>query len=314
METLKKSEGEDLGLYRYLMVLAAVFWSGAFIAGKFSVEEFPVFSLTFYRFLFASIVIFGILIIKEKNWRVNKHDFLMFLLLGVVGMVGYHIFFFLALKYTSPVNASLIGSTNPIITTILSVIFLKESIKLKNIGAVLLSFLGVSLIISNGNIDVFKEFKVNIGDLLMIVAVICWAAYAIIAKKVLSKHSPLKTTSYSFLTCTLVLIPMVIIEKPWVYVPNTSLKGWLSVLYMSIFASVGGYLIHQISIKKIGPSKSSLYINLVPVFSMILAYFILGESISLLKVVAAGLIIFSVILNMGIHFPKTSKYKEKLVQ
>ncbi|SMB81671.1 Threonine/homoserine efflux transporter RhtA [Desulfonispora thiosulfatigenes DSM 11270] len=289
--------------YGYLMVIAAFFWSGAFIAGKFSVQEFPVFSLTFYRFLFASMIIFLILIKTEQNWKIGREDLKTFLILAIIGMIGYHIFFFLALKYTSPVNASLIGAINPIITTILSFIFLKEVIKIKNVVAIVLSFSGVALIITNGKWQVLKSLSFNIGDLLMIIGVICWASYAILSKKALIKYSPLKVTSYAFLFCAILLIPMVILEKPWVYIPDTSLNGWLSIFYMSFFASVIGYLIHQIAIKNIGPSRSSLYINLVPLFSMILAYFFLHESISIIKLIASLLIIIGVLINIGVFFP-----------
>jgi drug/metabolite transporter (DMT)-like permease len=286
-----------INIDKYLMIMATIFWAGAFIAGKFSVGEFPVFSLTFFRFLFATILIFAIMIKKEKDWKISKKDLPIFIALGIVGMVGYHTFFFSALKYTTATNSSLINATNPIITTILAIIFLKEKIKTKNIVSILVSFFGVILIITNGDFSVLLNFKLNFGDLLMIIAAICWASYAIISKKASYNYSPIKITSYAFLVCVVVLIPFVIMEKPWVYIPNTTTVGWISVIYMSVFASVGGYLIQQISIKKIGPSKTSLYINLVPVFSMILAFFILKESISSIKILAGLLIATGVFLN-----------------
>lgn len=296
----KSSEGillEKQKSNNFFMIIAAIFWAGAFIAGKFSVAEFPVFSLIFFRFLFASAAIFLILIKRERDWKIKREDLPIFFTLGIVGMIGYHLFFFMSLKYTSPVNASIIGATNPIITTILSTILLKEMVGFKNISSICLSFLGVVLIITDGNLQVLQNFEFNKGDLLMLVGVLCWALYAIMSKKALVKYSPLKVTSYAFLTCAILLIPFVIMEKPWVFIPNTTIKGWTSVIYMSLFASVCGYLIQQISIKKIGPSKTALYVNLVPVFSMIMAFFILHESISLIKVGAGICIILSVFIN-----------------
>jgi len=286
-----------INIDKYLMVIATIFWAGAFIAGKFSIGEFPVFSLTFFRFLFATILIFAIMIKKEENWKISKTDLPIFLALGIIGMVGYHVFFFSALKYTTATNSSLINATNPIITTILAIIFLKENIKIKNIVSILISFFGVLLIITNGDFGILLNLKLNYGDLLMVIAAICWASYGIISKKASAKYSPLKITSYAFLVCIIVLVPFVIMEKPWVYIPNTTAIGWISVMYMSVFASVGGYLIQQISIKKIGPSKTSLYINLVPVFSMILAFLILNENISFIKIFAGLFIAIGVFLN-----------------
>ncbi|WP_270940301.1 DMT family transporter [Romboutsia lituseburensis] len=295
---------------KYMMLFATIFWAGAFIAGKFSIGEFPVFSLVFFRFLIATIIIFMILIKTEENWKINKQDLKTFLVLGVVGMVGYHVFFFLSLKYTSATNSSLIGATNPIVTTMLACIFLKDKITYKNILGILISLFGVILITTNGNISVLFNMKFNIGDILMMVAVLCWATYGVLSKKVLEVYSPIKITSYAFLTCVIILIPLVILEKPWIYIPNTTFNGWMSVIYMAIFPSVGGYLIQQMSIKKIGPTKTSLFINLVPVFSMILAFCILGESISIIKIIAGILIICGICTNLIVK--KTTKKEETI--
>jgi len=290
-------QNTENGSIKILMVMAALFWAGAFIAGKLSVEEFPPVSLTFFRFLIASAVIFVILAVKERDISIKKEDLPIFLALGVIGMIGYHILFFMALKYTSPVNAALIGAINPLVTTIFSVVFLKEKIRIVNILAIMVSLSGVVLIVTNGSLDFFADMKFNVGDMLMLVAVVCWAAYAIISKRALARYSPIKVTSYAFLVCTVMLLPFLPLESPMQFLPQTTIGGWTSVVYMAIFASVGGYLIQQMSIKKMGPSKTSLYVNLVPVFSMVLAFFILGEAISAVKVAAASLIIGGVYMN-----------------
>ncbi|WXR61306.1 DMT family transporter [Peptostreptococcaceae bacterium AGR-M142] len=297
MQNLKNNSNESI-FKKYIMVIACIFWAGAFIAGKFSVKEFPVFSLTFFRFFFAVILMIPILKIKNENFKIDKNDFFTFLKLGIIGMVGYHILFFMALKFTSSGNSSLIAATNPIITTILAYIFLKEKISIKNTISICISFFGVLIIITNGDINFITNMHFNKGDIIMVFAVFCWASYSIISKNILKKYSPLKVTFYAFLFCTLFLIPFVIYENPMSYIPNTSLKGWLAVLYMSIFASLIGYLIQQISIKNIGPSKTNLYINLVPMFSMIFAYFILGEPITKIKLIAGLFIVTGVYSNM----------------
>lgn len=285
-------------LERYMMLIATVFWAGAFIAGKFSIAEFPVFSLVFFRFLIATIIIFIIMIKVEENWKITKKDLKLFVTLGVVGMIGYHVFFFLSLKYTTATNSSLIGATNPIVTTILACIFLKEKITSKSLIGIFISLFGVMLIATDGDMNILFGFKFNTGDILMIIAVFCWAAYGILSKKALEIYSPIKITSYSFLTCVILLTPFVVYEKPWAYLPNITVNGWISVIYMAIFPSVFGYLIQQMSNKKIGPTKTSLYINLVPVISMVLAFFILGESISLIKIGSGILIILGICINL----------------
>lgn len=291
----------------FLMILSSIFWAGAFIGGKIAVEEIPPFSLTFLRFFFASLLIFGIMVkYEKKNWRLKKEDYPVMIFLGVVGMVGYHILFFMALKFTTAVNASMIAAINPLLTTLLSAAFLNERLGIKRMGAIFIALCGVILTITRGDITVLKDFTVNKGDLLMLVAVCCWAIYSIVSRRVMTKYSPLILTTYSFILCALFTLPFAILEKPWVYLPNTSILGWGGVLYMAIFPSTIGYLVQQTSIKEIGPSKTAIFINLVPVFSMILSILILKEKVTTVTLLSGLLIILGVYL--------TTRFKAKEIQ
>ena len=294
---MDSSTGKKFKRNNFIMIFATIFWSGAFIAGKYSVSEFPVLSLVFFRFLFASLIIFPIMMKTEKNWKITKEDIPVFLKLGIVGMIGYHVFFFECLNYTTATNSSIIGATNPIVTTIIAAVVLKERFKIKHIGSLILSFVGVLFIITNGDISAIINFQFNKGDLIMMLAVICWSTYSVMSKKAVEKYSPIKVTAYSFLFCVIVIFPFTLLDNPMEFIPKVSPYGWMSVLYMSFFASVCGYLIQQISIKNIGPANTNMFINLNPVFSMIFAYIILGEPILLIKVIAAGFIISGVIIS-----------------
>lgn len=299
----KNTTSSPYGLFielinKNLMIIATLFFSGAFIAGKFSVAEFPVFSLTFFRFLIAAIILFVILKVRKIDLRLDIEDIPRIILLSLLGMVGYHVFFFTALKYTSSVNTSLIAAMNPIITTLMASLVLKEKVPNKAIGGILISFTGVALIVTNGSFEVIRNMSFNIGDIYMLLGIVSFSFYFIILKGIVGRIEPIKLTFYVFLFCVLLLVPMVIYEDPMSYLPDTTSSGWGSLLYMSIFASVGAYLIQQISVKRIGPAKTSLYVNLVPLFSMVMAYFILGEVITLPKVFAGAMIISGVLITL----------------
>lgn len=280
------------------MVLAALFWSGAFIAGKYAVPFIPTFTLTFMRFFFASLILCilsGAARKKEEDrFRLKKEHLPIFLFTGIVGMFGYHVFFFIALKYTTAINSSIIGAMNPIVTIVIAALFLRNKIPAKQIAGILLSFFGVLLTITGADVETLVQLDFNRGDLWMAAAVICWAAYGVFSKSKGAGIPPFWLTYYSFLVCTLILIPFVIWEKPWQLLAQAPPQAWMAVLYMSIFASVAGYMIQQIAIKQIGPSKTSIFINLVPVFSMVLATLILGEALAPIKLATAGIIILGV--------------------
>lgn len=296
-----------------LMVLTSFFWASAFIAGKFGVKEFSPVALTFFRFLFASIIIFFLMVkYEKKDWHIKKGDWKDVILLGLVGMVGYHILFFSSLIYTTTTNSSIIAACNPLITSILAAIFAGEALGFKRLAALSIALAGVILTITNWKLSVLSSFAFNKGDVLMLSAVLCLAAYSVMAKKIMPKYSPLILTTYSFIVCTVVLFPFVLVERPLSSWADVSWQGWASVLYMSIFPTVIGYLIQQVSIKAIGASRTNVFINLVPVFSIILAVLILREELVPLKLVSAGVIILGVYLNSTVKEEKGQLKDEKV--
>ena len=286
------------GQIYFLMVIAALVWSGAFIAGKFAVPYVPAFTLTFLRFLIASIVLYPVMKLynrshPEDNFRLTKKYIPLFLFNGIVGMAGYHVLFFTALKYTTAINSSIIGAMNPIVTTIIAAIFIRQKTPPMQIAGILLSFIGVVLTITGGNLSILASFDFNRGDMFMAAAVICWASYAVMSRVKGADVPPLALTFYSFVFCTIALVPFVIWEHPWALekIPASAI---LSIVFMAVFSSVIGYMLQQIAIKKIGASKSSIFVNLVPVFSIILSVTILGEELMPVKIFTSLLIIAGV--------------------
>ncbi|MDV3429637.1 MAG: DMT family transporter [Bacillota bacterium] len=282
----------------FLMTLCALFWSGAFIAAKLSSPYIPPFTLTFLRFSLATIFLFGIAKIKKVNLiRLSLRDIPVFLFTGIIGMIGYHVLFFLSVRYTSAVNASFIGASNPIITSVLCMVTLKEMIDIKRFMGIILSFTGVLMTLTNGNFSVLSSLTFNKGDLLMLLAVCIWAVYSIFSKIVMKSYDPFNLTFYTFLFCTIFLIPALFFENPLRILTAVPGSAFLAVLYMAIFPTVIGYLVQQYSIKQIGPSKTSIFINLVPIFSTFLSVLILGENLVPVKILMGFLIISGVYIT-----------------
>jgi len=293
-----------------LMVMAAFFWSGAFIAGKFSVSSFTPGMLTFLRFGIASLIILTVLIVREpENWKLRKSELPAVIILGLVGMIGYHLLFFEALKYTTAINASMVVATNPMITAVIAAIVAGENLSYKRITLILVALTGVVLTLTNWDIGVITRMEMNIGDLIMLIAVCCWAVYSVLVKRFMAGFTPLKLTAYSFISCVIMLAPFVVFSKMNIESLSTApLNAWMAVVYMAVFPTVIGYLIQQMSIKKVGASQTSIYINLVPVFSLFLATLILGESVTVQKIASSGMIIVAVFLYSRDKIKLEEKY------
>lgn len=292
---LLKNSSEKLILV--LMTLTAFFWAGAFIAGKVAIKEFPAMTLTFYRFLIASAVIFPYLIKTEEKWMPDKKDIPLLFGLGFLGISAYSALFFTALKYTSASNAAMINGLIPITSGILASYFISEKITTKRAGIILLAFSGVMLTITGGDITVITNLNFNKGDLIQFAAMVSTASYGVLSKNATRKYSPLLVISYAFLFGTIMLIPVVLWENRLIASLSYSRMAWGAVFFMAIFSSVIGYLIQQVSIQRLGVNKTQLFYNMVPVFSILLSYIFLGEPVTSVKVLSVAIIITAVILN-----------------
>lgn len=291
-----KARGETS--YYLMMTMTALFWSGAFITGKIGIQEIPPFSLTFLRFLFAAIVMLPVIFsLGREICRIRKRDFLIILVLGIVGMFGYHVLFFTSLKYTTAINDSIICAASPLITSLLASLFLGEYFGVKRVKAVVLTLCGVLLAITNGDIHVIKNIQFNIGDVIMIFAVLCQASFSVISRTLKGRVSPIAVIYFSFLVGIVALIPFVFKENPQSFISNITWKGWTSVIYMAVFASAIGSLFQVVSINSIGASKTMIFLNLVPVFSLVFSSIVLGEEVTVFKIASILVIITGVYQN-----------------
>jgi len=160
----------------------------------------------------------------------------------------------------------------------------------------LLAFCGVVYIIIAGNINSLATLVLNKGDFIMLCGTFLWAVYGIIVKKAVPIMGPLKLTTYTFLFCALIMAPFAIFAFATTNAFSVGINPYIAVIYMAIFPTVIGYSIQQYAIAQIGPSKASLFINLVPIISTILAVIFLNEHIRSYHLIGATMIITAVIV------------------
>lgn len=275
------------------MLLATLCWAGAFIAAKVGVRSASPLALTYYRFLIAAVCVYGWARFKGIPLRIRPRDGWVMLQLGFVGMVCYHLLFFEALRFTSAVKASMIMATNPLMVAVLAVFMLGERLSRVKVVCFLTALLGVLLTISHWDLMLLVRGRVAAGDLIMLVAVVCWALYGVLVRRHVGRFDPVVTTFYSFVTCVILLTPFEAVELAS-GAGRISSDGWLAIVYMGVFPTFFGYMVHQQCIKHLGLSRSSLFINLVPVFAMAMAVLLLHEAFFALNAVSAAIIIGSV--------------------
>jgi drug/metabolite transporter (DMT)-like permease len=280
-----------------LAVLAAIIWSGNFIIAKGVNQQIPPISLAFYRWLLASVIIFPFAIKKfSSEWSFVKSSWHYLFWVSLSGVALFNTFVYVGAHYTTAINLTLIGTTtSPIIATIMARIFLKEEIGWMKLAGLILCIAGVLFLLSKGNFKNLFQLKFSSGDLWIISAAFCFAVYNTLVKKKPVSVSPVNFLFVIFLAGTILLLPFFLWEMNRTTAIAWNMKLSLAVLYLGLGASVICFWIWNISIGKIGASRTILFGNLIPIFGTIGSVLFLHEQFTWVHVVSM-IIVFTGIL------------------
>lgn len=282
--------------YVLILLLTSFLWGGNFVYSKFLVDHASPISLTILRWLIAIIVLLPLIKKKEQKLLPPRKSLFSLFLMGLTGVVFFNIFQFLALTQTSSINAGLISTLNPISIAAASALFLKEKVNIRQIGSMLLSLSGVGIVLSKGNLHLFLSFHFNIGDLWMLTAVVFWGIYSVCGKWAMNYVSPLMATFYSGVFGIIILFPFNLKSLVWISHPDILFT--LSLVYTGVVSTVICMLLWNMGVQKIGAAKSGIFLNFNPIFTSILAFFILQERMNIAEfsgtiVVILGCLLFT---------------------
>ena len=289
-----------LGLISIIFVM--VVWGSSYAVTKIIVYEVTPLTLAFYRCTVGSLTLLSILFIRKKKQPANLFANIpwgVILLLGFFGVTVFYTFFNVAVKMTSASVGALLQGFIPVSIAILAAIFLRERLTFKQVAGVIISVTGVILIgfLSPTGDDVVNS---TMGNLLMMIAVIGWGIYTIIAKKV-ADRDPLLITSLSTLVGAALLLPGAMIENGGAHWPQISLKAWLVVVFLGAVASGICYFLYNKSLQLLSASQVGNLINLDPLVGFIIALSFLHESVNALQIAGAVLVVIGVVLSSGKH-------------
>lgn len=273
-----------------LLLCVAAIWGINFVAMKFLLAQISPVNLVLFRFFIGSILLF-LLLFFFGDVKIPFRDFLSLCLLGIIGITIYQFFFTYALKYTSVTNVSIIINTAPLYGGILSSVFGFEKFNRKRILCIVTGFFGVFIIITKGTFSL--ESGDATGNILAVVSSFLWALYTILSKPLLDRHSPLKVTTYSMITGSVLLIPFVPFYLDLHELMRLSFSGWAILSFTVIFSIVIAFFLWYRGVKKIGPSRTIIYQYSIPVFAAFFAYLLIHEQLYFSQLVGAAVVFFS---------------------
>lgn len=302
------------------LVLTTFFWGGTFVAARLAVREAPPFFAAANRFAVAAtclVALTGWYAYREqKPFPAPKtfRELALLFSLGLTGIFCYNAVFFTGLKLTTATSGALIVAINPLLTAVISALWLREKVTPIQAGGLLISLVGVSVVISKGSWAVLAGFAFNKGDVIMLGAPLCWALYSILGKKALSRFTPLAATAYAALFGTMLLVPAALIEHAVLGgpVPSFTLVGWLAILQLALLGTVVGFVWWYQGVGRIGASRAAVFVNLVPFFGALQASLFLGERVVLPQLVGGMLVVAGVYLGSRSNLKPDAKSLQSL--
>ena len=217
--------------------------------------------------------------------------------MGIITISTFNSVVYYALNYTQVVNAVLMLAAIPAATIVLSSLMKIEKTNFFQIFGLLLSIIGVGTIISNGDSQKILSLSFNKGDVWMLVCVITWSLYSTLLKKHNFKFSQFTLIQLMVSAGILFLIPQFFYEKSIGAEVNFNKAFFLILFYVVVFPAIAAYYCWQKGIEIIGPNRATMFVQLMPLFSAILAIIIFKEKFELYHFAGASFILTGIYLS-----------------
>jgi len=289
---------KDKSAYIFL-ILATLFWSGNFIVGKAaSLFEIPPFTLNFYRWTFAWIILAPFTlheIIRKKNYILENIGLIV--VLGITSITIFNSIVYYSLNFTQVISGVLMISTIPVMIIIFCWLFRIEKTNTYQILGVIFSLSGVVVIITKADLGILLNLNFNKGDLWMVVAMFSWAMYSALLRKKKIQLSQLSLLQTIISAGLIFLLPAYLIEMALGYRANIHLPFVMTLTYVVLFPGLASFIFWIKGISIIGSNRSGIFLHLMPIFSTILAILIFKEKFMIYHLIGSILIILGIILS-----------------
>lgn len=274
-----------------LLVLTTLFWAGNAIAGKIAIGHISPMLLNTMRWLVAGMILGAVsgAAIRADRAVIRKNAPLL-LLLGGFGFTGFSVALYVALVYTSAINVSIEQAAMPLVVFMANFLLFRTGVTGAQVAGFLLSVLGVALTISHGEAARLLELDFNIGDLIMLIAVLCYGGYTAALR--LKPRLQWQSFLFALMAAGFVTsLPFTAWEIASGNAIMPTATGWAVVAFTAIFPSLIGQAFYIRGVEMIGANRAGLFINLVPIFATLLSILILGETLHLYHAIALAMVL-----------------------
>ena len=266
--------------------------SGTHLIAKATVGAIGPLSVSLLRFTGASIALLAHQRARGLRRFVDRSDIPRFLLLGLLVVPVNQGGFLFGLARSTPSHAALLYALTPLVVLVLSRVLLGEGRVWSKLAGIAVAFSGVAAILTEKGIQ--REAGVFFGDLLLLAAVIAWALYTVLSKRLLTRYDPMAVTAWSIVAGTILCLPAFAIPGAIPPLSRLTPPVWGGLLYLSIGTSAIAYPLWMYALKHLPATKVAVATNLQPVMTGTLSWLIFRERFTPVFLLGAALILVGV--------------------
>jgi drug/metabolite transporter (DMT)-like permease len=284
--------------HSYLLLVAVLLvWAGNFPLGKLALSEVQPLFLTGGRTLIAAPFLFFLARMTAPLDRpLVRRDYVAFCVLGLTGLVLNTTSWYWGLKWTTALNAGILGAASPIFVALGAVVLLGERLRKRTWAGIVLTVAAVLITVAKGSLAVLLDLAVNRGDLIILLSQTAWVAYSLYSRAAASTLAPVWVMAGANAVGALVLVPLSwLVDGPWP-APWQAPVGWGVMLYGAIPITIAHLWYYQV-IRRLGPGRTAAFMNLMPFVVIAMSWALVGEAVHAYHLVGAALVIAGVVLT-----------------
>jgi drug/metabolite transporter (DMT)-like permease len=282
------------GVADVLAITLSAIWGLNYPLVKQILTEMSPMSFNGLRFIGASLMLLVWLRLRGEDWRVRPSDWPRLITLGLISIGLYQVCFIYGLQRSTATNTSLIISMSPTLVVALGTALGMSKATGRTWIGVVMAFAGLLLVIGGKQQGLRVGASTLSGDLMAFVAALTWAIYTLYVPPLFQHYSSLKATA---LVTAIGTAPLIVISIPeWLQQDwgRVSVLGWGGLLYSTVMSIALGYMIYYYCVRRLGGTRAVAYYSLTPVFSVLMAFLMLGERLSSWQAVGAAVVVVGV--------------------
>ena len=277
------------------IVLSMVFWSFSFIWTRVAIHSFQPMTLITLRLILASLLLFVVLKSTGRFQKLRRKDVKWFLSLAFFEPFIYYVGETYGLTMVESTLAAVIVSTIPLFAPVVAFIVLRERISWSNVVGIVVSLIGVFFVIyePTGGLKANPQ-----GVALLFLAVFAAICYATVLRKVPDHYNNMSVIFYQSLLGLLFFIPTFFVaDYPTIHTLKVSGESLVALFMLSVFASVIAFVLFAGAVRKVGVTRTNVFVNLIPVFTAILSWVILDEILTLSKWIGIVIVVIGLFVS-----------------